>query len=97
MGDVDPCSAGLTVAWGRSVLEPTRGHVREMHEGQPIADDVNGAMVGLALCGALLIDDLAPDIAAGDFDKCSVCLRRLEEIRRAATNPTPAKDPGDRP
>ena len=96
MGDVNPDNpAGLTVAWGRSVLEPTRGHVREMHDGQPVTDDVSGAVVGMALCSALLIDDLDPDIATGEFDKCSVCLDLLEEIRRANADLSPKKDPGD--
>lgn len=95
MDNADPRNIdGLTVAWGRSVLEPTRGHVREMHAGQPVTHDVGGAVVGMALCGALLIDDLAPDIAAGDFDKCSACLALLEEIRRATVDPRPTQDPG---
>jgi hypothetical protein len=64
MGD-----AGFTVVWGRSVVEPTRGHVRETPEA---------GVVGMAICGALLIDDLDPDLAAGEFDKCSTCLELLE-------------------
>lgn len=96
MGDVDPENIdGVNVAWGRSVLEPTRGHVREMHEGQPVTHDVSGAVVGMALCGALLIDDLDSKIAAGEFDKCSVCLELLEEIRRANADPSPTQDTGD--
>lgn len=82
-GDADD----LTIAWGRSVLEPARGHIREMRGGQPVTNDVQGAVVGMALCGALLIDDLAPEVAAGDFAKCSVCLERLDEIRRGETGP----------
>jgi hypothetical protein len=69
----------LRIAWGRSVLEPTRGHIREVEGGRPVTHDVRGAVVGMALCGALLIDDLAPEVAAGDFDKCSVCLERRGE------------------
>jgi hypothetical protein len=96
MGYVDPRNVkGLTVAWGRSVLEPTRGHVREMHEGQPVTNRVGDAVVGMAFCGALLIDDLAPEIAAGEFDKCSVCLELLEEIRRTTVDPSPPPDMGD--
>jgi hypothetical protein len=77
----------LVIAWGRAVLEPTRGHIREMQGGQPIAHDLQGAVVGMALCGALLIDDLAPEVATSDFDKCSVCLQRLDEIRHGDTSP----------
>ena len=60
---------GFTLALGRSVLEPTRGHVRETHDA---------GVVGMAICGALLIGDLDPDLAAGEFDKCSACLELLE-------------------
>ncbi len=88
MGDVEPNGKGFTIAWGRSVLEPTRGHVREVRNGQPATDDVDGAVVGMALCGALLINDLAPEIAAGEFDKCSVCLDLLEEIQRGNAGQT---------
>lgn len=92
----DPESVeGLTVAWGRSVLEPTRGHVRETSEGNPVISDVDGAVVGMALCGALLIDDLDPKIAAGEFDKCSLCLERLDEIRHATADPSTAYDTRD--
>ena len=69
---------GFPLAWGRSVLEPTRGHVRETYEGQPVTHDVDGAVVGMAICGALLVDDLDPDVAAGEFDKCSACLELLD-------------------
>lgn len=96
MGDVNPSPGeGIAVAWGHSVLEPTRGHVREVHEGRPVTDDVRGAVVGMALCGALLIDDLHPAIAAGEFDTCSVCLQRLDELRRNAANRPGTQDPSD--
>lgn len=75
----------FTVGWGRSVLEPTRGHVREMRDGRPVAHDLGGAVVGMAVCGALLIDDLAPEVAAGEFATCSACLDLLDEIRRGDT------------
>lgn len=95
MGNVDPSNIeGLTVAWGRSVIEPTRGHVREMHQGQPITHDVSGAVVGMALCGALLVDDLAPDVGVGEFAKCSACLELLDEIRDKADRPG-NQDPSD--
>lgn len=70
-------SKGAKLAWGRSILEPTRGHVRETHKGQPVTHDVAGAVVGMAICGTLLVDDLAPEVAAGEFAKCSVCLELL--------------------
>jgi hypothetical protein len=84
----DPNAEEFPVTWGRSVIEPTRGHVREVESGRPVTHDVRGAVVGMALCGALLIDDLDPEIAAGDFDKCSVCLQRLDEIQRGETAPS---------
>lgn len=68
------------VAWGRSILEPTRGHIRETHRGQPVTHDVDGAVVGMAICGALLVDDLTPEVAAGEFAKCSVCLELVDKI-----------------
>lgn len=96
MDGVDPGNVeGLAVAWGRSVLEPTRGHVREMHEGQPVTHEVGGAVVGMALCGALLIDDLTPEVVAGEFDQCSICLELLAEIRRATVDPSPRQGPDD--
>lgn len=70
------------MAWGCSVLEPARGHIREVTGGRSVVHDVEGAVVGMALCGAFLVDDLAPEIATGDFARCSVCLRRLDEIRQ---------------
>lgn len=66
--------------WGRSVLEPTRGHVRD-----GVVHDIDGAAVGLALCGALLVDDLDPTVAAGEFDRCSVCLELM--VNEDATEP----------
>jgi hypothetical protein len=81
-------SGDIPVVWGRSVLEPTRGHIREVSDGQPVSDDVGGAVVGMALCGALLIDDLAPELTAGEFAKCSVCLERLEQLRRGEVTPS---------
>lgn len=56
-----------TVRWGRSVVEPARGHVRE-----PETNLVDGAVVGFAICGAFLLGDLT-----GGFPKCSVCLDLL--------------------
>jgi hypothetical protein len=75
-------NSAFPVTWGRSVLEPARGHVRESQDGHPVILDFEGSILGMALCGALLIDDLDPDVAAADFDKCSVCMVRLDEIRR---------------
>jgi hypothetical protein len=59
----------VVVAWGRSILEPTRGHVRD-----GVVHDIDGAAVGSAICGTLLVDDLDPVVEAGEFDRCSVCL-----------------------
>ena len=91
MGDVDPSQTeGHSLAWGHSVLEPTRGHVREIHKGQPVTDEVDGPVVGMAICGALLVDDLDSDLVATGFDKCSVCLDLLDEIRRSRATPPSA-------
>lgn len=64
------------VSWGRSILEPERGHVREAEHYV-----VDGAVVGFAICGAFLVSDLAADLAEppGEFPKCSVCLELLDE------------------
>lgn len=60
------------VVWGYSIVEPERGHVRET--GSSVVD---GAVVGFAICGALLVGDL-PD-QAGEFPQCSACLTLLEQ------------------
>jgi hypothetical protein len=52
--------------------------VRETHEGQPVTHNIDGAVVGMAICGALLVDDLDLDVAATEFDKCSACLELLD-------------------
>jgi hypothetical protein len=88
MDKVDPANGpGFTVAWGHSVLEPLRGHVREMEHGQPVTHQVGDAVVGMALCGALLIDDLTSEAMVDEFEKCSACLNLLAEIRRGQTSP----------
>lgn len=59
------------VEWGRSVIEPERGHVREAESHL-----VDGVNVGFAICGAFLVGDLTgPD---GSFPTCSVCVELLE-------------------
>jgi hypothetical protein len=64
------------VSWGRSVIEPERGHVRAV--GHQVVD---GELVGFAICGALLVGDLPAGLAdeSGEFPKCSVCLDLLDE------------------
>ncbi len=60
------------VEWGRSVVEPERGHVRETE-----SDLVDGVSVGFAICGAFLVGDLtAPE---GTFPTCSTCTALLDE------------------
>jgi hypothetical protein len=61
----------MPVAWGHSVLEPDRGHVRE-----PDTHLVDGATVGFAICGAWLVGDLPPDAT---FPRCSTCLALLTD------------------
>ncbi|MCT2582369.1 hypothetical protein [Actinophytocola gossypii] len=60
------------VSWGHSVLEPTRGHVRD-----PDTYLVGGVSVGFAICGAWLVADL-PD-QHGTFPRCATCLDLLDE------------------
>jgi hypothetical protein len=62
-----------TVRWGQAYLEPGLGHVRTTGRGRPIASTINGAVVGPALCGAWLVDDLP----VTGFAACSVCLAVL--------------------
>lgn len=60
------------VVWGRSVVEPERGHV---HEDE--SHLVDGVSVGFAICGAFLVGDLTgPE---GTFPTCSVCVELLDE------------------
>lgn len=60
------------VVWGRSVVEPERGHVREDESHL-----VDGVSVGFAICGAFLVGDLtAPE---GTFPTCSTCLELTDE------------------
>lgn len=51
--------------WGRSVLEPRRGHLRAPDEP------------GFGLCHALLVADLDP--ATPGFTPCSRCLAIADE------------------
>lgn len=67
-----PAGDGPEVRWGHSILEPSRGHVRE-----PDAYVVGGRTVGFAICGAWLVADLADQ--DGTFPRCAACLDLLEE------------------
>jgi hypothetical protein len=60
--------------WGRTVLEPDRGHVRE-----PGRHWLDASVVGFALCGAWLVADL-PD-QHDPFPRCSACVALLAERR----------------
>jgi len=68
--DVD--NADSSVVWGRSILEPERGHVRE-----PETYLVDSEVVGFAICGAWLVGDLLDQ--GGDFPRCSTCVALLDE------------------
>lgn len=63
----------MPVAWGHSVLEPGRGHVRA-----PDACLVDGATAGFAICGSWLVGDLPADET---FPRCSTCLALLTDPR----------------
>lgn len=69
---MDINDAGFPIVWGHTFLEPDRGHVRESE-----THVVDGAVVGFAICGAWLIDDLP--VQEGDFPRCSYCLGLLDE------------------
>lgn len=62
--------------WGRGVLGPKCAHVRETLDGQPLAENLDGELVGFALCGCLLIADINPD--AEGVTRCSACVELLE-------------------
>ncbi|MCE7001641.1 hypothetical protein LWC34_02115 [Kibdelosporangium philippinense] len=71
----------VPVFWGRGIIEPDRVHVRETRGGQPVADIAeDGAMTGFAICGCLLIADVAEaELSSGSFRRCSRCLSLLSE------------------
>ncbi len=59
-----------TAQWGHTYPEPGRGHVRATEHGRTVASEIDGAVVGPALCGAWLVADLP----AEGFAPCSACL-----------------------
>jgi hypothetical protein len=61
--------------WGRGVLGPKCAHVRETLDGRPLAENVDGELVGFALCGCLVIADIDPD--ADRVTRCSACAELL--------------------
>jgi hypothetical protein len=72
-------------SWGRAVLDPTRGHVRETRDAVPSTTaNPTDDQIGLALCGALLVAD---HDGRGDFPQCSICLKILTD--RAKTPEPP--------
>ena len=61
----------MPVAWGHSILEPDRGHVRE-----PDTYLIDDTVVGFAICGAWLVADLPDDPTS---PRCSTCLALLAD------------------
>jgi hypothetical protein len=73
------------VFWGRGIVEPARAHVRETRAGQPVADVAeDGSVMGFAICGCLLIADVAENDV---HRKCSRCLELLAEREPGADYP----------
>ena len=66
-------SQDTTIAWGRSALEPLRGHRRTEKDGHVEVSVINGRAVGPAVCGAWLVDDLPED--TDGFIRCELCVR----------------------
>lgn len=63
--------------WGRGIIEPDRAHVRETRAGQPVTDVAeDGSVMGFAICGCLLIADVAEDDVR---QRCSRCLELLAD------------------
>lgn len=58
--------------WGRSALEPLRGHKRAEKDGAVEVSVINGRAVGPAVCGAWLVDDLLED--TDGFVRCELCV-----------------------
>ncbi|MGQ0842045.1 hypothetical protein [Actinokineospora sp.] len=69
----------FTPRWGQSIVDPTRGHVRETCDGEPRRFTVDGAEVGVAVCGALLVAGMP---ATDDFAACSTCVDVLAQLPR---------------
>lgn len=64
----------MPVAWGHSILEPDRGHVRE-----PDTYLIDDAVVGFAICGAWLVGDLPAGQPGPTSPRCSTCLALLAD------------------
>lgn len=67
------------VSWGRSVVDPTHAHVRQIRDGAVVVHEVEGHRVGFAVCGAWLLDDCADPAESDEVAPCSVCLDMLNK------------------
>lgn len=69
----------IPVFWGHGPIEPGCAHARETYAGQPVADRAeDGSIVGFAICGCLLIADVAEmDVVSGLYRRCTRCVELL--------------------
>ncbi|MCE7009313.1 hypothetical protein LWC34_41840 [Kibdelosporangium philippinense] len=93
--DDDQSINKIPLFWGRGIIEPDRAHIRETRGGQPVADVAeDSAVTGFAICGCLLIADVAEvEVSSGTFRRCSQCLALLAEREPGIDYPLWTSDP----